>query len=38
VHDYAAYIEGELAQHLRVYMFWLEERRSPGPMERLPPL
>ncbi|MER5479334.1 ferredoxin [Streptomyces sp. NPDC002734] len=36
--DYAAYIEGELAQHLRVYMFWLEERRSPDPGNPLPRL
>ncbi|QFG24622.1 ferredoxin [Actinomadura sp. WMMB 499] len=34
--NYAAYIDGELAAHLRVYLFFLEERRSPAPGDRLP--
>ncbi|MEU6003028.1 ferredoxin [Streptomyces sp. NPDC047197] len=36
--DYAAYLDGESAAHLRIYLFWLEERRSPVPGERLPQL
>ncbi|ARF76642.1 ferredoxin [Kitasatospora albolonga] len=36
--DYAAYIDGELAAHLRVYLFWLHERRSPTAADRLPQL
>ncbi|WP_031518346.1 hypothetical protein [Streptomyces sp. NRRL F-5123] len=36
--EYAACIEGELASHLRVYLFWLEERRSPATTDRLPVL
>ncbi|WP_033216376.1 hypothetical protein [Kitasatospora phosalacinea] len=36
--DYAAYLEGELADHLRAYLFWLEERRPPRATDRLPPL
>ncbi|MFI0943603.1 hypothetical protein [Streptomyces sp. NPDC021020] len=36
--EYAAYIEGELASRLRVYLFWLEERRSPTATDRLPVL
>ncbi|WP_262403494.1 hypothetical protein [Actinomadura sp. CNU-125] len=35
---YAAYLDGELGMHLRVYLFWLEEGRSPAPTDRLPPL
>ncbi|MEU2822783.1 ferredoxin [Streptomyces bacillaris] len=34
--DYAAYIDGELAAHLRVYLFWLDERRAPTAVDRLP--
>ncbi|MFF0203311.1 ferredoxin [Streptomyces sp. NPDC005017] len=37
-HDYAAYIDGELATHLRIYLLWLEERRSPTTADRLPHL
>ncbi|MFE7855341.1 ferredoxin [Streptomyces sp. NPDC057403] len=33
---YAAYLDGELAAHLRTYVFWLEERRSPTEADRLP--
>ncbi|MER5712292.1 hypothetical protein [Streptomyces sp. NPDC002122] len=33
--SYAAYLDGELASHLRVYLFWLEERRSPTRADRL---
>ncbi|MFD5770674.1 ferredoxin [Streptomyces sp. NPDC127049] len=36
--QYAAYLDGELASHLRVYLFWLEERRSPTVADRLPML
>lgn len=36
--NYAAYLDGELAEHLRVYLFWLEERRSPTTADRLPQL
>ncbi|MFD5428347.1 ferredoxin [Streptomyces sp. NPDC127084] len=35
---YAAYVDGDLAAHLRVYLFWLDERRSPAPEQTLPPL
>lgn len=36
--DYAAYLDGELAAHLRVYLFWLDRRRAPEPDEVLPRL
>ncbi len=36
--DCTAYLDGELASHLRVYLFWLEERRSPTELDRLPQL
>ncbi|MER5946701.1 ferredoxin [Streptomyces sp. NPDC001904] len=36
--NYAAYIDGELASHLRVHLFWLEERRTPTVADRLPQL
>ncbi|MER6347675.1 ferredoxin [Streptomyces sp. NPDC001595] len=36
--DYAAYLDGELAGHLRLYLFWLDERRAPTPTDRLPRL
>ncbi|MFI8963984.1 hypothetical protein ACIGO8_17925 [Streptomyces sp. NPDC053493] len=36
--NYAAYLDGELAEHLRVYLFWIEERRSPTTADRLPQL
>ncbi|MEV7307862.1 ferredoxin [Streptomyces microflavus] len=35
---YAAYLDGELAAHLRTYLFWLDERRSPTAADRLPQL
>ncbi|MFI1280982.1 ferredoxin [Streptomyces sp. NPDC020858] len=35
---YAAYLGGELAEDLRLYAFWLDQRRSPTPEERLPEL
>ncbi|MFI5533014.1 ferredoxin [Kitasatospora sp. NPDC051853] len=35
---YAAYLDGELADHLRVYLFRLHERRSPVAGDRLPQL
>ncbi|MFJ8745823.1 ferredoxin [Embleya sp. NPDC127516] len=38
IRDFASYIDGELAIDLRVYMYWLEERRSPEPGNRLPDL
>lgn len=37
-YDYAAYLDGELAAHLQVYLFWLDERRAPTPTDRLPQL
>ncbi|WP_153468979.1 hypothetical protein [Streptomyces kaniharaensis] len=36
--EYAACLDGELAEHLRVYLFWLDERRPPRPADRLPRL
>ncbi|TQJ85442.1 hypothetical protein [Streptomyces sp. SLBN-31] len=36
--DCAAYLDGELAAHLRTCLFWLEERRSPTEADRLPHL
>lgn len=36
--DYAAYLDGGLAPHLRVYLFWLEEGRPPTPADLLPQL
>ncbi|GIH22744.1 hypothetical protein Aph01nite_10540 [Acrocarpospora phusangensis] len=36
--DYASYLDGELASHLRIYLYWLDERRSPTPTDRLPEL
>ncbi|APE19576.1 ferredoxin [Streptomyces venezuelae] len=36
--NYARYLDGDLAAHLRVYLFWLEERRSPTLADRLPQL
>lgn len=35
---YAAYLDGELAAHLRTYLFWLDERRAPTETDRLPRL
>lgn len=35
---YAAYLDGELAAHLRACLFWLDERRSPTAADRLPQL
>jgi hypothetical protein len=34
--DHAAYLNGELAAHLRACLFWLDERRSPMAADRLP--
>ncbi|MEW1547813.1 hypothetical protein [Streptomyces tsukubensis] len=34
--EYAAYLDGEPASHVRVYLFWLAERRSPTGADRLP--
>ncbi|MEV4943396.1 ferredoxin [Streptomyces zaomyceticus] len=36
--EYAAYLDGDLTAHLRVYLFWLEEQRSHTAEERLPRL
>ncbi|WP_018529035.1 MULTISPECIES: hypothetical protein [unclassified Streptomyces] len=36
--DYATYLDGDLAAHLRAYLFWLDERRPPTLTDRLPPL
>jgi len=36
--DYARCLDAELGGHLRVYLFWLEERRSPAPTDHLPQL
>ncbi|MFE0042459.1 ferredoxin [Streptomyces albireticuli] len=36
--DYASYLDGELAAHLRVYLFRLDERRSPTLGDKLPQL
>ncbi|MFJ2060058.1 hypothetical protein ACIOMM_29500 [Streptomyces sp. NPDC087908] len=35
---YAAYLDGDLSDHLRVHLFWLEERRSPTAVDRRPQL
>ncbi|MET8495886.1 ferredoxin [Streptomyces microflavus] len=35
---YAAYLDGELAAHLRACLFWLDERRPPTAADRLPQL
>lgn len=36
--NYAAYLDGELAAHLRTHLFWLEERRSQAEADGLPQL
>lgn len=36
--DYRQYIEGDLAGHLRAYVFWLDNRRCPTPRDTLPSL
>lgn len=36
--DYAAYLDGELAAHLQIYLFWLDGRHLPTPTDRLPQL
>lgn len=36
--DFRTYLDGELAQHLRGYLFWLSEHRVPPENERLPEL
>ncbi|MCF2529660.1 ferredoxin [Yinghuangia soli] len=38
LHDYIAYIDGDLERDLRRYMFWLDQRRAPLPGEPLPEL
>ncbi|MFJ9457425.1 hypothetical protein ACIRST_20340 [Kitasatospora sp. NPDC101447] len=38
VRDFERYIADGLATDLRVYLHWLEERRSPTPEDRLPDL
>ncbi|MGW1072906.1 ferredoxin [Streptomyces sp. NPDC002537] len=38
VRDFESYLGGGLATDLRIYLHWLEERRSPGPGDRLPAL
>ncbi|MFJ7273500.1 ferredoxin [Kitasatospora sp. NPDC098663] len=38
VRDYTSYIAGDLAADLRIYLYWLEEGRSPTPDDRLPGL
>lgn len=38
IEDFQSYLAGELASDLRVYLYWLEERRSPEPGDRLPEL
>nr|WP_119611597.1 ferredoxin [Streptomyces acidiscabies] len=38
VREYAAYLDGELALDLRLYLFRLDERRAPGSTKRLPEL
>ncbi|MFC9795615.1 hypothetical protein [Streptomyces sp. NPDC057695] len=35
---YGAHLDGDLSDHLRVSLFWLEERRSPTAADRLPQL
>jgi len=36
--DYLAYLDGELPDHLRVYMYFLDHRRSPTSKDLLPQL
>jgi hypothetical protein len=36
--DYLAYLDGELAEHLRVYLYFLDHRRSPTSSDPLPRL
>ncbi|GLY04062.1 hypothetical protein [Actinoplanes sp. NBRC 101535] len=36
--DFASYLDGSLREDLRIYLFWLIERRSPRPGEPLPAL
>lgn len=38
IRDFQAYIADELAGDLRIYLYWLDERRSPDPGDRLPEL
>ncbi|KDN80607.1 hypothetical protein KCH_76560 [Kitasatospora cheerisanensis KCTC 2395] len=38
VRDFEHYIAGGLATDLRIYLYWLEERKSPTPDDRLPRL
>ncbi|MFE7191142.1 ferredoxin [Kitasatospora sp. NPDC057541] len=38
VRDYESYIAGGLAMDLRIYLYWLEEGRSPAPDDQLPQL
>ncbi|MGW0900175.1 ferredoxin, partial [Streptomyces goshikiensis] len=36
LNSYRQYIDGELAVHLRAYIFWLDQRRVPLDGEALP--
>ncbi|WP_405533278.1 ferredoxin [Streptomyces avidinii] len=36
--DLLAHLDGELETDLRLYLYWLEERRPPAPAEALPKL
>lgn len=36
--DYLAYLDGDLADHLRGYMFFLDNGVSPAPLDRVPAL
>lgn len=38
LHDFASYLTGPLEGHLRIYLYWLLEHRSPTPNDRLPDL
>ncbi|MGW0394646.1 ferredoxin [Streptomyces sp. NPDC003042] len=38
LNSYKRYIEGELAIHLKAYIFWLDQRRTPLDGEALPAL
>ncbi|MER6160249.1 ferredoxin [Streptomyces sp. NPDC001868] len=38
LNDLLAYLDGDLETDLRLYLYWLEERRSPRPTEALPEL
>ncbi|MFF8535335.1 hypothetical protein ACF07B_25895 [Streptomyces sp. NPDC015532] len=38
LYDVLTCLDGELETDLRVYLYWLQERRSPEPIEALPRL